>query len=440
MSKTINNAKSRLTFKQGLQLFFVRKILDERYTMGSLVGSERGNEFFRQWSGIVCEGRKKDKDFPCGIRIPKAFGKVTSEEGSEIDGSLSSEVKKFGKQVQEVKGGLELVIEVGKYGEAYRPMLENPRFSGLFHLLGDEDLGQLMRILYPAESVEITAVVGTSKDADIIREAIARYRGKKPDELRGDDYSNCKELNIYGSEISDLEPIKALSSLNGLYLSGTQVSNLEPIKGLSSLQGLDLSNTKVSDLEPIKGLSGLRRLDLEGTNVSDLEPIKRHSGLKRLYLSNTQVSNLEPIKGLSSLQRLDLEGTQVSDLEPIKGLSSLQWLDLEGTKVSDLEPIKGLSSLQRLDLEGTKVCDLEPIKGLNSLKSLGLSGTQVSNLEPIKGLSSLKGLYLINTQVSNLEPIKEIKSLKTLHLEGTKVTDEQVEELQKALLKLTIIR
>ena len=233
MMKAPQGKKGGIKFNQGLQLFFVRKILDDRYTMGLLVGSERGYEFFRQWSQIVCEGRKKDEDFPCSIRIPKDFGKVTSQEGREIEGSLDAEVKKIGKQVQKVKNGLELVIEAGKYGEAYRPMLENPRFSGLFHLLGDEYLGQLMRIEYPteAEVAEIAAVVGTSKDADIIREAIARRRGKKPDELNEDDYRNIKELD----------------------LSGMQVSNLEPIKGLSGLQKIVLNETKIAD-EQVKEL------------------------------------------------------------------------------------------------------------------------------------------------------------------------------------------
>ncbi len=440
MMKAPDEKQGGIKFNQGLQLFFVRKILEDRYTMGSLVGSERGNEFFRQWSGVVCEGRKKDKDFPCSIRIPKEFGKITTEEGREIEGSLDADVKKIGKKVQEVKSGLELVIEEGTPGEAYRPMLENPRFSGLFHLLGDEDIGQLMRIPYPAEAVEITAVVGTSKDADIIREAIARQLGKKPDELNEDDYSNIKELNLSGSDISDLEPIKGLSSLQELNLNGTQVSDLEPIKGLRILQQLKLNGTQVSDLEPINGLIGLQSLYLEVTQVSNLEPVKGLTSLQDLSLFDTQVSDLEPIRGLSSLQWLSLRGTQVSDLEPIKGLSSLRLLYLDGTQVSNLEPIKGLSSLQDLELRRTQVSDLEPIKEITSLQRLDLTGTQVSDLEPIKGLSSLEVLDLDGTQVSDLEPIKEIKSLKSLYLEGTQVSDEQVEELKKALPEVQIYR
>ena len=319
MMKAPEDEHGGIKFNQGLQLFFVRKILDDRYTMGLLVGSERGNEFFGQWSQIVCEGRKKDKEFPCTVKVTEDFGKEISKEMDLEEKTRRRLDKTFTSFAH----------------EEYQPLLQNPKFSSFLNLLGDEYLGQLMRIPYPVEAIEITAVVGTSKDADRISEAIARQLGKKPDEMKDEDYGEITKLDLSYSEISDLEPIKGLSSLKDLNLGGTQVSDLAPIKGLSSLQKLSLRRTQVSDLAPIKGLSSLRTLSF----------------------GNTQVSNLEPIKGLSSLKRLSLGNTQVSDLEPIKGLSSLEWLYIRGTQVRNLEPIKGLSSLQEFDLRDTQVSD-----------------------------------------------------------------------------------
>ena len=48
-------------------------------------------------------------------------------------------------------------------------------------------------------------------------------------------------------DISDLEPIKGLTSLVRLHLRGTQVSDLDPIKGLTSLKWLYLNDAQVSD-------------------------------------------------------------------------------------------------------------------------------------------------------------------------------------------------
>ena len=46
----------------------------------------------------------------------------------------------------------------------------------------------------------------------------------------GDEYRSSRGLDLEGSEISDLEPIKGLSSLQWLDLSGTQVSDDEVAK------------------------------------------------------------------------------------------------------------------------------------------------------------------------------------------------------------------
>jgi Leucine-rich repeat (LRR) protein len=388
MIRTKTEDNDGIQFNQGLQLFFVRKILDDGYTMGLLIGSDRGNAFFRQWAEIVCGGRKKDKNFPCSIKVPKDFDKLVSGEIRKIAVEVSTEGKPSRRHTEEV--GTDLSFAPPEY----HLLLKNTRFSGLLHLLGDEDLGELMRIPYPVETAEITAVVGTSKDEDIIREAIARLLGKKPEEVTSDDYNKIEELDLRGSEISDLEPIKQLTSLQELKLMGTDVSDLEPIKQLTSLQELDLMGTKVKDLEPIKKLTNLQSIDLVGTQVSDLEPIKGLTSLQSLDLDHTQVSNLEPIKGLTSLQSLDVSGTQVNDLEPIKQLTKLRRLALRNTQVRDLEPIKGLKSLQELVIVKTQVRDLEPIKQLTRLQWIHLRGTQVSNEQAASLKEALPKLHI----------------------------------------------
>ena len=423
-----------LKFDQGLQLFFIRKILDDRYTMGSEVGSKRVITFFIMWSEIVCTGREKNPRFPCSIKVPKELGKAPPEEvrSNEVTTNIQ------GIQIQERPK--EPALDLSFAPSAYRALLENPKFSGLLNLLSDEDLGQLMTIPFPTYVSEITALMGTTKNADLIREAIARHIDKKPDELTNEDYSNVTSLNLGSSEISDLEPIKQLGNLEELYIGGSQVSKLESIKQLTSLKRLGLGSTNVSDLDPIKQLTKLEYLDLSGTQVSELEAIKGLTNLQTLYLGKTQVSDIEPIRQLTSLKRLDLKNTRVSDLEPIKGLTSLEWLDLQGTQVSNIEPIKQFTSLQELDLRDTQVSDLETIKQLALLQRLNLTNTQVRNLEPIKGLKNLRWVVLRDTRVANLEQIKKLKNLEGLDVRGTKLSNEQIEILQESLPELKIVR
>jgi hypothetical protein len=191
--------------------------------------------------------------------------------------------------------------------------------------------------------------------AIIVRKAIADKLNKKPDELTTEDYEKTTELDLTGTEVSDLTPLKDLSGLQDLGLENTSVSDLTPLKELKGLQQLYLTDTSVSDLTPLKELKGLQELLLSGTKVSDLTPLKELIGLQSLGLSDTKVSDLTPLKELKNLQSLGLSRTGVSDLTLLKELTGLQGLNLSRTGVSDLTPLKELKKLEWLNLSGTAV-------------------------------------------------------------------------------------
>ncbi len=174
---------------------------------------------------------------------------------------------------------------------------------------------------------------------------------------------------------STIPLLAKLAPLQSLDLSGTEVDNLEPLKGLTALQSLDLSNTGVENLEPLRGLTALQSLYLRSTKAANLEPLRGLTALQRLYLGYAaRVRDREPLRGLTSLQELGLRGIEVANLEPLKGLTALQFLDLSNTRVENLEPLKGLTALQRLYLGDTKVDNLEPLNDLPALQELGQHG------------------------------------------------------------------
>jgi len=205
----------------------------------------------------------------------------------------------------------------------------------------------------------VRALLGTMTDTDIVREAVARQLGKKPQELIDEDYKKVEQLDLSRSEISDLQPLEVLTGLQKLHLYDTRVSKLEPLKTLTSLRELRLSRTRIRNLEPLAGLTNLQRLWVDGTQVSDLEPLKGLTGLEVLDLGYTRVTNLEPLLALAKLKMLWLPATKVRSLESLKSLTNLQRLYLWDTEVSDLEPLTALTSLQVLDLSRTRVSDEE---------------------------------------------------------------------------------
>lgn len=102
------------------------------------------------------------------------------------------------------------------------------------------------------------------------------------------------------SPVVHIEPLAELNTLQELNLSGTQVSNLTPLAGLGYLRGLELRDTQVSDLAPLAKLENLERLGLSGTQVSDLTPLAELKNLQLLDLTYTDIS----VQHIQALQQL----------------------------------------------------------------------------------------------------------------------------------------
>jgi Leucine-rich repeat (LRR) protein len=96
-----------------------------------------------------------------------------------------------------------------------------------------------------------------------------------------------------------------------------------------------LSNTiQISDLEPLRALTNLQTLNCEHNKISDLEPLRALTNLQSLDCWNNQISDLEPLRALTNLQSLDCWNNQISDLEPLRALTNLQSLDCTHNKIS----------------------------------------------------------------------------------------------------------
>jgi Leucine-rich repeat (LRR) protein len=98
--------------------------------------------------------------------------------------------------------------------------------------------------------------------------------------------------------------------LGTLWLRETKVSSLAPLAKLQ-LTSLDIQGTPVRDLSPLKEMDSLQRLNLAKSEVTDLTPLKELH-LTRLIFSPDRIKvGIDVIRGMSSLQQIDtsFEGT-----------------------------------------------------------------------------------------------------------------------------------
>jgi hypothetical protein len=97
--------------------------------------------------------------------------------------------------------------------------------------------------------------------------------------------------------VSDLNPLKALTKLERIYLSGSHVSDVAPLQSLTGLKTLSLKGTQVSDVMPLQRLIHLQRLELE--RCPALADIAMMASLRN-SLPNTEISP-EPSSSKSSV-------------------------------------------------------------------------------------------------------------------------------------------
>jgi len=412
-----------LTLSQGLQYFFINRVLEKRHSeFLSAYGGRDLDDFFRTWSQM-------GDDFDDGHARAR---------GVSWRASLDPSVLTIDDLRQKLQGI--------RLPESFFREIE-PRYFRFLPLLADEELYQLLRIPYPSYEMaqRLAAQVESTTPAVTIDDVVADQLGKVKASLTQNDYAiiedlHCQNanlsslagaerleslqaLNLRGTKVSDITPLASLTELERLDLVRTQVIDIAPLAKLNNLIHLDLNGTQVSDITPLAKLTDLTHLDLDGTQVSDIAPLAKLNRLEHLVLTDTKVNDITPLAKLNNLIHLDLNGTQVSDFTPLARLTDLINVNLQDTQLRDVTPLAKLTDLSYLDLDGTQVSDITPLAKLTDLITVDLRGTQVSNIQPLAKLTKLTHLYLQGTQVSDITPLQKLTKLKRLNLQGTQVSD-----------------
>ena len=201
---------------------------------------------------------------------------------------------------------------------------------------------------------------------------------------------------------------------------------------------------ELSDIKLLRKFTNLQTLTLRDIRFPE-EKIPKWMKIMAKYglidLDKRFSIDLSPIMNLTTLKTLNLDSSKIYDITTIKGLINLKMLSLSDTQVANLEPVKHLVNLEQLLLYKCKVSNIGFLSELKNMQILNISGTIVTDLKPLKSLLNLDTLDLSYNQISEIEPLKELKKMRILILYKCEyITNEQVEDLQKALPNLKIER
>ena len=304
--------------------------------------------------------------------------------------------------------------------------------------------------------------------------------------------ADVTELDLSGMGLRDISALSACQQLVKLNLSDNQISDLSTLMNLPMLEWLDISGNQVTDLRPLMGIARLTYVDASGNAISSTTPLSMMNGLKELYLDNNPIRDFSGLRKVKSLEVLGLSGTGLTDedMDYLKNLtlltdlnleenealtgeavdalqqklatcnisrsqlaynididgqqvlSTATELDLSGCGISDIAGLASLPSLEKLNLSRNSIGNLyilQLTESRRTIRELNLSGNLIEDITPLASLTGVEVLDLSNNSISSELPLMNLKTLKTLYLGGNLLTEQQIDNLQNALLECEII-
>lgn len=232
-------------------------------------------------------------------------------------------------------------------------------------------------------------------------------------------YLSTDSLKInYDEKIA--KSLSKILSIKELNVAGRlDIMHLEPLSKLSYIQYLNISGTLIDDLYPIRNLIDLEDLNISNSQVNKLDALVYSMAIHNLNISNTKIYSLEPLANLSNISILDISNTNIDDIDAISEFRNLKVLKLENTMVTDLEAISKLSSLTSLYIDKSPISNLESISQLNELKVLSCNNTLIQNLDPLEELNNLNILYVDNTEITSIKALDGKKNLSKIYCDNT---------------------
>ena len=263
------------------------------------------------------------------------------------------------------------------------------------------------------------------------------------------------QLSLQSNSISDLEPLRSMTSVQYLELFGRNIASIEPVSGMSRLKELNIDSTSVSDLSPLSGLNSLLRFWAWNNKIADFSPVSHVPVVEGQGSQNVQIefTSAKFEKMLRrALGREDNEPIQLWEVQHVESLSifnetmlinefsdgetdydvplddiwiftNLKELCLGVHDVEDdhFAPLSRLPQLKKLDLWlGVPRYDLtlDALGALTQLEELTLSVDSLVSVNFAATMPNLKYLTISNGRITDISGLAGATALEELNIWG----------------------
>ena len=315
-------------------------------------------------------------------------------------------------------------------------------------LSGIENLGNLEEIyLRNCKITDATAISSCDKlkNISLINETQESVKNVL-DNMKENDYSNLKRLEIYADSdsykrlITDISQLASFTqatknSLTHLILKYEDISNLSFLEGFNALQELDITNN--ANITTLKGLTSkaLQNLYADNCNLglneteecseeNALYALTGCTNLEELYLrNNTHLKHINYLNSSNNYRYLYLSGNTnyiVNEVIEIRDKYLSATISVIDTKYMD-----AINGTEIMDLKNLALTDSSEkfisLKGNTNVKSLRLDGnTNLSNSKIQEVLSTCTNVQYLSlvglTQITSIDFVENMSNLKVLNI------------------------
>ena len=283
---------------------------------------------------------------------------------------------------------------------------------------------------------------------------------------------NLQNLNIQSLELTNIDSVFNLQSLNTLIASSNKIdvvnipdtfagtgfqqldlayndlSSITGLVNLGTLEHLDIRSPRLADLSLLPDDFQLRNLSIGGEQLVDVSQLGNVIDLQYLSIENAQqLSDLSVLSQLQSLERLDLRNLpRLSDLNFLENQDRLSYFGLsesrniedysglanliDASHISlnqlgslDLAPLSDLDNLTRLELRGNDLTDIEELEFLRYLENLDIQDNRIEDITVLSRVRTLKELSITNNEIKSIEALTGLVKLNQVNAQNNQIID-----------------
>lgn len=198
-----------------------------------------------------------------------------------------------------------------------------------------------------------------------------------------DSISGLQELVLRDNRLTKIPDVSIFKNLLVFDVSFNEIPSLNGLSKVSdTLKELYVSKNEVTKIEELDHLQSLEILELGSNRLRVMENLQNLKNLQELWLGRNRIKAVN-LCGLTCIRKLSLQSNRLTSMAGLQGCVALEELYLSHNGITRMEGLSTLVNLRVLDISSNKLTAVNDIENLTRLEDLWLNDNQIASLEGI---------------------------------------------------------